>query len=81
MGYELRDEVWDEFQRATYKHPPMASHHEAYAVIREELDEYWEEVKKRPSQRDPVNLRLELVQTAAMCIRTIHDLCDPKETE
>jgi len=76
MGYELCDEVWDEFQRACEKHPPMASHHEAYAIIREELDEYWDEVKKRPKKRDPVNLRLEPVQTAAMCIRALNDLYD-----
>ena len=64
-----------EAEKASGKHPPMNSHHEAYAVILEELQEYWEEVMKRPSKRDLANLKLELIQTAAMCLRTLHDLC------
>ncbi len=67
--------IHDEAKRACTKHPPMNSHHEAYAVILEELEEYWIEVMKRPSKRDPEALKLELIQTAAMCLRTLHDLC------
>lgn len=68
-------DVIKEYERAALKHPKFNSHHEAYAVILEELEEYWLEVMKRPSKRDLVNLRLELVQTAAMCLRALHDLC------
>lgn len=65
-----------EAERASAKHPPMHSHHEAYAVIREEFEEYWQEVQKGGSKpRDPEALRTELVQTAAMCVRTLTDLC------
>jgi len=53
----------------------MNSHHEAYAVILEELEEYWAEVMKKPSKRNPAALREELVQTAAMCLRTLAELC------
>jgi len=61
---------------ASLKHPPMSSHHEAYAVIKEEFDEYWLEVIKGGSTpRDPEALKLELVQTAAMCLRALYDLC------
>jgi truncated hemoglobin YjbI len=68
--------VGNEAQRAAAKHRPMHSHHEAYAVIKEEFDEYWLEVQKGGSKpRDPEALKLELVQTAAMCIRTLTDLC------
>lgn len=50
----------------------MADGLEAIGVIREEFDEFWDEVKKK--QRDPeVELR-ELVQIAAMCQRAIEDL-------
>lgn len=72
---EICDEVWEECLRATGKYPPMNSHHEAYAVILEELDEYWEEVRKKKSERDLDNTRLELVQIAAMAIRAYFDLC------
>ena len=39
-------EVVDEFAKAASKHTPMHSHHEAYAVIKEEFEEYWAEVVK-----------------------------------
>ena len=32
------------------KHTPMASAHEGYAVILEELDETWDEIKRRKRQ-------------------------------
>lgn len=69
--------VYREFARASAKHAPMHSHHEAYAVISEEFNvEYWAEVCKGGSTpRDPAALKLELVQTAAMCMRALHDLC------
>lgn len=66
-----------EVARASSKHPPMNSHHEAYAVISEEFNvEYWAEVcKGGGTPRDPEALKLELVQTAAMCFRALTDLC------
>lgn len=68
--------VSDEFRRASGKYKPMNSHHEAYAVILEELEEYWREVQKGGSTpRDPEALKIELIQTAAMCFRALHDLC------
>ncbi len=63
-----------EASRATAKHPPLNSHHEAYAVILEELDEYKAEVWKQTKDRDPAAMRTELVQLAAMCLRAAVDL-------
>jgi hypothetical protein len=70
--------VLAEFDRANAKHPPMNSHHEAYAVISEEFNvEYWAEVcKGGGTPRDPDALRTELIHTAAMCFRALHDLCE-----
>lgn len=72
---KVRTLVNHETAQAIARHTPMHSHHEAYAVIKEEFDEYWTEVTKRSSQRDSEALKLELVQTAAMCLRALHDLC------
>jgi hypothetical protein len=66
-----------ELMRAIDKHTqPFHSHHEAYAVVLEELDEYKAEVFKGGSTpRDPEALRTELIQTAAMATRALVDLC------
>ena len=62
-----------ELARALAKHGPMHSHHEAYAVLLEELDEVWDEVKRQ--QPDPQRIIAELVQVAAMCARWAEDVC------
>lgn len=82
-------EIAAEAERATKKHAPMHSHHEASAVIREEYEEYWDLVKlnpkklmTHPTKGTPLSVEqykdelwTELVQTAAMCVRALHDLC------
>jgi hypothetical protein len=75
---ELLAEVAAELRQARAVHSPLNSHHEAYSVILEELDEYWAEVKKRRAQRDPARLHEELVQIAAMAVRTAVD-CQSKD--
>lgn len=65
-------EVEAEFGRATKLHGPIVTPHEAYGIILEELDEFWDEVKKK--KHDLRELRKELVQVAAMAIRAIHDI-------
>jgi hypothetical protein len=46
-------------------------------VILEELDEFWEEVRKKRSQRDPLRMLGELVQIAAMAQRCAEDVVEP----
>lgn len=75
-------EVAVEAFRAGTIFPPMNSPHEAAAVIREEFDEYWDEVKKhntsKPDRDTRPRQREELIQLAAMCIRAITDTIDIK---
>lgn len=66
-------DIRGEVLRAMSKHPPLNSPHEGYAVILEELDELWDEVK--PNQGRSVNAQVEAVQVAAMAARYIIDLC------
>lgn len=66
--------VADELQRARKLHAPMGSPHEAYAVILEEVDEFWSEVKLRPDVQDHGAMRSELIQIAAMACRAVADL-------
>lgn len=70
------DEIAGEMERATRKYSPMASAHEGYAVILEELDELWLEVKKKQAEHDHVAMRAECIQIAAMAARFALDICD-----
>lgn len=62
--------VRDELDRATAIHSPMSSAHEGYAVILEELDEAWQEIKRN----DTAAAKQEMVQVAAMAIRFLIDV-------
>jgi len=63
-----------ELERARTKHPPRQnSLHESYAVILEELDEFWDLVRLQTSERDPAELLTELIQIAAMAARAAED--------
>lgn len=68
---EILNQIKKELQSANSKHPAFKSTHEAYAVILEELDEFWDEVKKK--NPDLGNMKLELIQIAAMCVKTIQN--------
>lgn len=60
------DLIRSELQRAWQLFPrPSASAHEAWAVLYEEVDELWDEVKSNNREKQ----RLEAVQVAAMAIR------------
>lgn len=66
----------DELVRATGLHRhKFNSAHEGYAVILEELDELWDEVKKNGQKRDIQKMRDEAIQVAAMAMRFVIDVC------
>ena len=64
-----------EVKKARQKHGPMHSPHEAYAVILEELDEFWDEVRKQRANYDSEAAYMELIQIAAMACRAAADCC------
>jgi hypothetical protein len=55
----------------------MHSPHEGYAVIKEELDELWDEIKKKPAKRDNLRMWNELLQISAMAQRLAEDCIFP----
>jgi hypothetical protein len=65
--------VANEVARAMTKFPSFNSGHEGYAVIKEELEELWKEIKENRSRESTA--RDEAIQVAAMAIRYVHDLC------
>jgi NTP pyrophosphatase (non-canonical NTP hydrolase) len=73
-------EVCDEVRRAKTLFPnDFVNQHEAYAVLLEEVDELWDEIKKNQRNYDLAAQRKEAIQAAAMLFRLIHELL-PKPT-
>ena len=68
-----------EYARYVLGNGPMASAHEGYAVILEELDELWEEVRRHRSPANIEAMRDEAIQIGAMAVAFIAEVCD-KET-
>lgn len=75
MGYihPAIADVIEEYYAACQEHPPMHSAHEGWAVIKEELDELWEEVRKKNPSRE-LQYK-EAKQVAATAIRFMIDVC------
>ena len=69
--------VFAELRRAEEKFGGFASPHEGYAVLLEEVDELWHEVK----HGTPGRQRAEAVQVAAMGLRFLLNLCEEPEEE
>ena len=71
---EIIESVKAELIKAMTKFPPFHSTHEGYAVILEEFDEMWEEIKTMGSYTPTHRLYKEAIQVAAMAIRFVYDM-------
>ncbi len=80
LAQEARlQEIADELARARRKHPkPQHSSHEGFAVLLEEVDELWEEVRAQTEERSYAKMRKEAIQIAAMALRFVEDVCEPR---
>ena len=57
----------DEIDRAYAKHgTELWGRHEFYGILKEEVDELWDDIKKDAPSSE---LKAELIQVAAMCLR------------
>lgn len=81
VPYEIATAVEDilaELARAESRFPPFNSGHEGYAVILEELDELWNEIRLKSGTKE--GRRTEAIQVAAMSIRFLKDISgDPNK--
>lgn len=75
----LAEELVEEAYNAANRYPPFNSAHEGFAVLQEEVDELWDEVKKSPKKREPEKMREEAIQTGAMALRFLFDCCTKEE--
>lgn len=74
------DEVRDELLSAMDRFAPMPTPHDGWAVIYEEVDELWEEVRRykanAPETENVARMRKEAMQVAAMSLRFMVDLTE-----
>lgn len=75
----VADAIAAEVVRARLKHGPMKSAHEGYAVLLEEIDELWDEVKKRYPSAEL--MRNEAIQIGAMAARFVLDITPFPQSE
>jgi len=69
------NDAMNEAERALNKYQrPYASEHEFYAVLKEEVEELWDEIKKKEELRDMVAMRKEAIQCTAVLIRFINQI-------
>ena len=73
---EILHNIKKEFVSASQKFDSFTTYHEGYAVILEELDELWDEIKAKNHSK--VHMRKEAIQVAAMAMRFIYDLLDTR---
>ncbi len=73
LNSKIAFEINEEIIKAKTKHPgDFYSLHEGYAVLLEEVDEVWDDIKKDQSKE---TIKKELIQVAAMAVRMIQELC------
>jgi hypothetical protein len=71
---DFQDHVAAELAKGREKHGPITGCHDGYGKILEEVDELWDEVRRKESQRSKGAMYSELVQIAALCQRMAEDL-------
>jgi len=67
--------VLDELRKAEVYGDPLLNFHNGYAVLLEELDELWDEIKKKSHLIDNKKLIKEATQIGAMALRFLIELC------
>lgn len=67
-------EIRKEFDRASTLYPKFNSNHEGYAVLLEEVEELWNEIKRSKGTRINSQMKAELIQVGAMVVRFLDNL-------
>lgn len=68
--------ILKEAKKADEKYGNFNSTHELYAVLQEEVEEFWDLVKMKPDPNKSAQMVEELTQIAAIAVRGIRQLDD-----
>jgi chromosome segregation and condensation protein ScpB len=63
------EQVEEEMEKIKKKGYVLHTYHEGYGLMQEEVAEFFDEVRKKASNRDLENVKLEVAQIAAICLR------------
>lgn len=69
--------VKKELASARKKHGNQSNIHEAFAILLEEVDEFWEHVREKSTRRNYKKVLAELVQIASCAQKTAEDVVIP----
>ncbi len=75
LVYDLND-IGIEYIKAKEKHTKFNSLHEVYAVLIEEVDELWEEIKKKKEHRNVIDIKNEARHVAAVALAILWEFDD-----
>lgn len=67
------ESIENEYKNAREKFKPMYNFHEAYGIIKEEFDEFFDAVKSKSPNRH-ANVFKEIIQVGAMCLSVLIEL-------
>ncbi len=80
LAFDVLVDVMNELVEARARFPAMRSAHEGWGILKEEVDELWDEVRKKSYNCRTISnirdMRREAIQVAAMAIRFVVDVCD-----
>lgn len=83
------EQIGNSYVSARNKHAPMRGPHEGYAVLLEEVDELWAEVKRWQPQSSPTHdygthqkaMKKEALHVAAMALAFLVEVCGDDGTK
>lgn len=64
-------DVIEQHRKINERHGPLRSLHEAYGLLKEEVDELWEEIRRKEWERHPMRIRAEAIDIAVVALRII----------
>jgi len=77
MEIKFQELVKEELAKARKNHGPQHSYHEGYCVLLEEIDELWEIVRKKSTNRNHLDALKELVQISSCAQKMAEDIIIP----